>query len=44
MKDKCISCGTETVYEVSTHVDLRVNYVEGAGQLCQTCADKTYNQ
>lgn len=42
MKDNCVSCGIETPYNVSTHVDLRQNYVEGAGQLCQTCNDKIY--
>lgn len=38
MKDKCIMCGKETQYDVSTHIDLRHNYVEGAGQLCDDCA------
>ena len=38
MKDKCIICGEETAYDVTTHIDYRRNYVEGAGQVCEACA------
>lgn len=37
MKDKCILCGVETAYDETTHVDMRVGYIEGAGQLCTQC-------
>ena len=37
MKDTCILCGVETAYDETTHVDMRVGYIEGAGQLCVTC-------
>ena len=37
MKDVCILCGTETPYDESTHIDMRVGYIEGAGQLCIKC-------
>lgn len=37
MKDLCVSCGAETAYEVSTHIDMRNGYVEGLGQLCSKC-------
>jgi hypothetical protein len=37
MKDKCVSCGAETAYEVSTHIDMRNAYIEGLGQLCSKC-------
>ena len=40
MKDSCILCGTETAYDVSTHIDMRVGYIEGAGQLCTSCYRK----
>jgi len=30
-------CGSETPYDETTHVDQRVGYVEGAGQLCKNC-------
>ena len=37
MKDKCVSCGVETAYDISTHIDMRNGYVEGLGQLCSKC-------
>jgi len=40
--DICIMCGKETIYPKNMHIAFRMNYVEGAGQLCQECADKTY--
>jgi hypothetical protein len=33
-KDYCIMCGVETPYDFETHIDLRIGYIEGAGQLC----------
>jgi hypothetical protein len=38
-KDKCVICGVETPYEFETHIDLRIGYIEGAGQLCKVCYD-----
>lgn len=32
--DKCVICGKESPYLKSTHIDLRVGYVEGGGQGC----------
>ena len=40
--EKCVRCGKETAYQVSTPVDLRRWYVEGSGQLCETCWRKVY--
>jgi hypothetical protein len=37
MKDTCILCGVETAYDETTHVDMRVGYIEGFGQLCSKC-------
>ena len=37
MKDKCVLCGVETPYKRSTHVDMRHGYIEGLGQLCNSC-------
>lgn len=37
MKEHCVSCGIETAYEVSTHIDMRNGYIEGVGQLCSSC-------
>ena len=39
--DKCVICGRETSYKKNTHIDLRVGYIEGAGQTCDgTCRKK----
>ena len=39
-KEMCILCGEETPYTFDTHIDFRVGYVEGAGQLCKCCYDR----
>lgn len=36
-KDTCILCGVETPYEFETHVDMRIGYIQGIGQLCKAC-------
>ena len=41
-KDKCVNCKRETLYGKETHVDFRLGYVEGAGQLCLDCYDNIY--
>ena len=38
----CILCGKETNVDINTHIDYRYGYVEGAGQCCKQCYDKTY--
>jgi hypothetical protein len=38
--DKCVMCGKDTPYLVSTHIDMRHFYVEGCGQLCKDCYNK----
>jgi hypothetical protein len=35
--ENCIQCGVETTTLKSTHIDFRIGYVEGAGQLCREC-------
>lgn len=32
--DKCVMCGKVSPYKTTTNIDLRVGYVEGAGQGC----------
>ena len=44
MKDHCIICGVETAYDELTHVDMRIGYIEGAGQLCSKCYDAGTNR
>ena len=40
-KEKCVICGVETNVDVNTHIDFRLHYVEGAGQLCKKCYNNT---
>ena len=40
--DPCVMCGTLTEYKVHEHIDTRLHYIEGGGQLCGECYDKTY--
>lgn len=39
-KETCILCGKETHEEITTHIDFRTGYIEGAGQLCLECYKK----
>lgn len=42
--DKCVRCGKVSPYKTTTHIDLRIGYVEGAGQGCfqpTTCSQET---
>jgi hypothetical protein len=42
MKDKCVMCGEETLFDSTDHIDMRYGYVEGAGQLCVSCFEPKY--
>jgi len=42
-KDKCVSCGVDSLYEEWEHIDNRIGYIEGSGQLCLDCFDEIYN-
>lgn len=41
-KEKCILCDKETEWDIELNTEFRYNYVDGAGQLCGECYDKTY--
>jgi len=43
-KEKCVSCGKETPYTKYTPIDIRFNYVEGGGQLCEHCFNEIYGE
>lgn len=43
-KDTCVLCGVETPYEFETHIDRRLGYIEGVGQLCKNCYDMGTNR
>ena len=38
-KDICVICQKPTQYDKKTPINVRRNYVEGAGQTCDTCAE-----
>ena len=40
MIEFCVGCEQPTPYLKSTHIDLRKNYLETVGQLCETCANR----
>lgn len=40
--EECVLCGKTTIYPIDTHIDYRMDYVEGVGQLCHECYDKVY--
>jgi hypothetical protein len=42
--EKCVLCGKETNIDITTHIDSRVGYEEGLGQLCVTCHLKGTNR
>lgn len=37
MKEICVLCGNETIYDFTDHIDTRYGYIEGMGQLCIDC-------
>ena len=42
MKDKCVNCKRETLYNKEEHIDYRLGYIEGVGQLCLDCWEVIY--
>ena len=42
--EKCIQCGVITDELISKDVNYRTNYIEGAGQLCEKCADDIHQK
>ena len=38
--ESCVQCGESTKYRITDHIDFRVGYIEGAGQLCIDCHKK----
>lgn len=38
--EKCVCCGTDTIWRRSISIHMRQNYVEGIGQLCDICYPK----
>tara|TARA_B100001113_G_scaffold288446_1_gene244246 strand:- start:569 stop:754 length:186 start_codon:yes stop_codon:yes gene_type:complete len=42
MKDKCVCCHVKTLFDKDDHIDTRIGYIEGVGQLCLDCFGKIY--
>ena len=42
MKDKCVTCGVDSIYDTWEHIKFRIGYIKGVGQLCLDCYDKIY--
>jgi hypothetical protein len=45
--EKCLICGKDTPYRFNDHIDIRIGYVEGAGQGCyqsQICNEEPNKQ
>lgn len=41
-KETCILCGCVVDLEIRIPIEFRDFYVEGVGQLCEKCYEKTY--
>jgi len=39
--EACVSCGCNTGISVDTHIEFRSCYVEGIGQFCHSCYNKS---
>ena len=42
MKDKCVTCGIDSIFDFTEHIKFRIGYIKGVGQLCLDCFDKIY--
>ena len=42
--DKCVSCWEDTEYTKGTNIHYRNFYIEGAGQLCESCYINIYGK
>ena len=44
MTELCIRCGKPTIYNSDTPVSDRLYFIEGSGQLCQSCYEVIYGE
>ena len=42
MKDKCVTCGVDSLFNIREHIKFRIGYIKGAGQLCLDCLHEIY--
>jgi hypothetical protein len=43
-KESCVVCGKETPYDFETHIEHRMGYLEGMGQLCLSCFERQIDE
>ncbi len=42
MKDKCVICRVDSLYDIDEHINFRIGYIKGSGQLCLDCLEELY--
>ena len=42
MKESCVICKKETLYDREDHISFRLGYIQGSGQLCLKCFGENY--
>ena len=42
MKDNCVVCKSESIYDRNENILFRIGYISGVGQLCLDCYDNIY--
>ena len=42
MKDKCVTCGNDSIFDFTEHIKFRIGYIKGVGQLCLDCLREIY--
>ena len=42
MKDRCVTCGIDSVFDFDEHIKFRIGYIQCSGQLCFDCLDRIY--
>ncbi len=42
--EHCVICKKITIYPKNTHIDYRLYYIEGVGQMCTECYEIIYDK
>ena len=42
--ETCVLCNKTTDTPIDLHIDMRTEYIEGAGQLCKECYEENYTK
>ena len=41
--ERCVRCGAETEYLITTPISVRLHFIEGSGQLCESCWNNVFD-